>query len=72
METADDGTHENQVQANAYLRFANFSSFLVLFTIEQPTRKINILNVFYTNSNQLMHPTNNHHETSMSDHKSTI
>ena len=24
METADDGTHESQVQANAYLGFAQF------------------------------------------------
>ena len=43
METADDGSHENQVQANAFLQFAQEQCLQQY--IEEPTRKINILDV---------------------------
>ena len=65
METADGGTHENQVQANAFLQFAQEQCLQQY--IEEPIRKNNILNVFLTNNDQLTR-----HiiitETSMSDH----
>ena len=41
METADGGTHENQVQANAFLQFAQEQCLQQY--IEEPTRKNNIL-----------------------------
>ena len=65
METADGGTHENQVQANAFLKFAQEQCLQQY--IEEPTRKNNILNVFsliMTNSPEKITFT----ETSMSDH----
>ena len=37
VETADGGTHENQVQANAYLQFAREQCLQQY--IEEPTRK---------------------------------
>ena len=37
METADDGTHENQVQANVFLQFAQEQCLQQY--IEEPTRK---------------------------------
>ena len=58
METADDGTHENQVQVNAFLQFAQEQCLQQY--IEKPKRKNNILDVFLTN-NDATHPTNNHH-----------
>ena len=51
METADGGTHENQVQANVFLQFAQEQCLQQY--IEEPTRKNNILNVFLTNNDQL-------------------
>ena len=58
METADGGTHENQVQANVFLQFAPEQCLQQY--IEEPTRKNNILYVFLTNNPT--HPTNNHHQ----------
>ena len=51
METADGGTHESQVQANAFLQFAQEQCLQQY--IEEPTRKNNILDVFLTNNDQL-------------------
>ena len=51
METADGGTHENQVQVNAFLQFAQEQCLQQY--IEEPTRKNNILDVFLTNNDQL-------------------
>ena len=51
METADSGTHENQVQANAFLQFAQ-EQCLEQY-IEEPTRKNNTLDVILTNTDQL-------------------
>ena len=51
METADGGTHENQVQANAFFQFAQEQCLQQY--IEEPTRKNNILDVFLTNNDQL-------------------
>ena len=51
METAGGGTYENQVQANAFLQFAE-EQWLQQY-IEEPTRKSNILNVSLTNNDQL-------------------
>ena len=65
METADGGTHENQVQANTFLQFAQEQCLQQY--IEEPTGKNNILDVFLTKNDQLTRqiiiP-----ETSMSDH----
>ena len=58
-------THENQVQANAFLQFAQ-EQFLQLY-IEQPARKNDILNVYLTN-NELTPRQIIVSETSMSDH----
>ena len=44
IQTADGVTHENQVQANAFLKFAQEQCLQQY--IEEPTRKNNILNVF--------------------------
>ena len=49
METSDSGTHENQVQANALLKFAQ-EQCLQLY-IEETMRKNNILDVILTNNN---------------------
>ena len=65
METADGGTHENQVQASAFLQFAQEQC--VQQYIEEPTRKNNILDVFLTNNDQLTRQIIIT-ETSMSDH----
>ena len=66
METADGGTHENQVQANAFLQFAH--EHCLQQYIEEPTRKNNILDVFLTNNDQLIIITQIIiSETSMSD-----
>ena len=65
METADGGTHENQVQANAFLQFAQ-KQYLQQY-IEEPTRKNNILDVFLTNNHQFTRQISIT-ETSMSDH----
>ena len=65
METADSGAHENQVQANACLEFAQEQCLQQY--IEEPTRKNNILNVFLTNNDQLTRQIIIT-ETSMSDH----
>ena len=65
METADGGTHENQVQANAFLQFAQEQCLQQY--IEEPTRKNNILDVFLTNNDQLTRQIIIT-ETSMSDH----
>ena len=65
METADGGTHENQVQANALLKFAQEQCFQQY--IEEPARKNNILDVFLTNNDQLTRQIIIT-ETSMSDH----
>ena len=46
METADGGTHENQLQANAFLQFAQEQCLQQY--IEEPTRKNNILDVLLT------------------------
>ena len=43
METADGGTHKNQVQANAFLQFTQEQCLQQY--IEGPTRKNNILDV---------------------------
>ena len=51
METADGETHENQVQANVFLQFAQEQCLQQY--IEQPKRKNNILDVFLTNNDQL-------------------
>ena len=51
MEIADGGTHENQVQANAFLQFAQEQRLQQY--IEEPTRKNSILDVFLTNNDQL-------------------
>ena len=59
METADGGTHENQVQANACLQFAQEQCLQQY--IEEPTRKNNTLDVFLTNNDQLTRQINNHH-----------
>ena len=64
METADGWTHENQVQANAYLQFAQEQCLQQY--IEEPTRKNNIFDVFLTNSDKLSRQMIT--ETSMSDH----
>ena len=64
METADSGTHENQVQANAFLQFAQEQCLQQY--IEEPKRKNNILNVFLTNNDQLTQQIIT--KTSMSDH----
>ena len=47
METADGGTHENQVQANAFFVIC-IGTMLKAIYIEEPTRKNNILDVFLT------------------------
>ena len=65
METADGGTHENQVQANAFLQFAKEQCLQQY--LEEPTRKNNILDVFLTNNDQLTRQIIIT-ETSMSDH----
>ena len=65
MKTADGGTHENQVQANAFLRFTQEQCLQQY--IEEPTRKNNILEVFLTNNDQLTKQIIIT-ETSMSDH----
>ena len=65
METADGGTHENQVQANTFLQFAQEQC--VQQYIEEPTRKNNILDVFLTNNDQLTRQIS-FTDTSMSDH----
>ena len=65
METADGGTYENQVQANAFLQFAQEQCLQQY--IEEPTRKNNILDVFLTNNDQLTRQIIIT-ETSMSDH----
>ena len=65
METADGGTHENQVQANAFLQFAQ-EQCLEQY-IEEPTTKNNILDVFLTNNDQLTQQIIIT-KTSMSDH----
>ena len=65
METADGGTHENHVQANAFLQFAQEQCLQQY--IEEPTRKNNILDVFLTNNDQLTRQIIII-ETSMSDH----
>ena len=66
METADGGTHENQVQANAFLQFAQGQCLQQY--IEEPTRKHNIsmsFSLIMTNSpDKIIIIT----ETSMSDH----
>ena len=51
METADGGTDENRVQANAFLQFAQEQCLQQY--IEGPTRKNNMLDVFLTNNDQL-------------------
>ena len=51
METADGGNHANQVQANAFLQFAQEQCLQQY--LEEPTRKNNILDVFLTNNDQL-------------------
>ena len=51
METADGGTHENRVQANAFLQFAQEQCLQQY--IEGPTRKNNMLDVFLTNNDKL-------------------
>ena len=51
MKTADVGTHENQVQANSFLQFA--LEQCIQQYVEEPTRKINILDVFLTNNDKL-------------------
>ena len=65
MDTADGGTHENQVQANAFMQFAQEQCLQQY--IEEPTRKNNILDVFLTNNDQLAWQII-FIETSMSDH----
>ena len=65
METADGGTHENQVQANVFLQFAQEQCLQQY--IEEPTTKNNILDVFVTNNDQLTRQIIIT-ETSMSDH----
>ena len=65
METADGGTHENQVQTNTFLQFAQEQCLQQY--IDEPKRKNNILNVFLTNNNQLTRQIIIT-ETSMSDH----
>ena len=65
METADGGTHENQVQARAFLQFAQEQCLLKC--IEEPTRKNNLLDVFLTNNDQLTRQIIIT-ETSISDH----
>ena len=65
IETADGGTHENQVQANAFLQFAQ-EQCLHQYR-EEPMRKNNILDVFLTNNDQLTRQIIIT-ETSMSDH----
>ena len=51
METADSGTHENQVQANAFLQFAQEQCLQQY--IEESSRKNNTLDVILTNNDQL-------------------
>ena len=51
METADGGTHENQVQANAFLQSAQEQCLQQY--IEEPRRKNNMLYGFLTNNDQL-------------------
>ena len=51
METADGGTPENQVQANAFQQFSQEQCLQQY--IAEPTRKNNILDVFLTNNDQL-------------------
>ena len=72
METADGGTHENHVQANAFLQFEQEQCLQQY--IEEPMRKNNILDVFLTNNDQLTRQmlTNSRQiiitKTSMRDH----
>ena len=49
--TADGGTHENRVQANAFLQFAQEQCLQQY--LEEPTKKNSIIDVFLTNNNQL-------------------
>ena len=65
METADGGTNENLVQADALQQFAHEQCLQQ--HIEEPTRKNNILDVFLTNNDQLTRQIILT-ETSMSDH----
>ena len=65
LETADGGTHENQVQANAFLQFAQEQCLQQY--IEEPTYKHIILDVFLTNNDHLTRQIIIT-ETSMSDH----
>ena len=65
METADGGTHENEIPANAFLQFTQEQCLHQY--IEEPTRKNNILDVFLTNNDQLTRQIIIT-ETSMSDH----
>ena len=65
METADGGTHENQVQANAFFQFTQEQCLQQY--IEKPTRKNNILDVFLTENDHLTRQIIIT-ETSMSDH----
>ena len=51
MKTADGGTHENKVRANAFLQFAREQCLQQY--IEEPKRKNNILDVFPTNNDHL-------------------
>ena len=60
MEIADGGTNENQVQANAFLQFAQ-EQWLQQY-IEEPKRKNNILRLFVTNNDQLTQQYNNNHQ----------
>ena len=65
IETADGGTYENQVQGNAFLQFAQEQCLQQY--MEEPTRKNNILDVFFTNNDQLTRQIIIT-ETSMNDH----
>ena len=65
METAFGETHENQVQANAFLQFSQEQCLQQY--IEEPTRKNTILDVFLTNNDQLTRQIIIT-KTSMSDH----
>ena len=64
-ETAEGRTHENQVQANDFLQFAQEQC--IQQYIEEPTRKNNIPHVFLTNNDQLTRQIIIT-ETSVSDH----
>ena len=59
------GTHENQVQANAFLQFTQEQCLQQY--IEEPTRKYNILDFFLTKNDQLTRQIIIN-ETSMCDH----